>query len=423
MRRYLYSLLFYLAVPFLLVRLLLKSLQNPFYRRRLLERFGYFKVPSEMQGAIWIHAVSVGETIATIPLIKHLQAVCNKPIVLTTTTPTGSERVQAIFETSVFHVYLPYDLPFAVKRFLRLIKPAVGILMETELWPNYLYYCHAQHIPVFLANARLSEKSMRGYRLFPTLTRTMLSQINCIAAQSKQDALRFIALGADSNNVKITGSMKFDIHVPASIQEKGTVFRRLWGEERPVWIAASTHEGEEELILNALKQIKLQLPHILLVLVPRHPERFDKVAQLCQKRGFRVIKRSENKACTLETDIFLGDSMGELLAQYAGSDLAFVGGSLVPVGGHNLLEPAALGKAAMTGPHVFNFLEITQLLANAGAVVIVSAVMDVVNEVISFLTDPQKLAAAGAEGKQVVLQNKGAVKAHGQLLEQLLALC
>jgi len=419
MLRKIYSLLFYIAVPFLLIRLFVKSKKNRSYYKRWRERFGIFKAPDK-KGAIWVHAVSVGETMAAIPLIKYLRTQYNKPIIITTMTPTGSERVNAIFESSVFHVYIPYDFPIAVKKFLNKIQPCAAIIMETELWPNYLHYCANMHIPVMLANARLSEKSKQGYQRFPKLTKTMLSQINIIAAQTKRDADRFIELGTPKENIIITGSMKFDISIAASVYEKASVFRNLWGQDRLVWVAASTHEEEEEQIINAFDQVKARLPHVLLVLVPRHPERFDKVAQLCKKQGYKVMKRSKNKPCTSETDIFIGDSMGELLAQFAACDVTFIGGSLMPVGGHNLLEPAALGKAAITGPHVFNFTEITRMLMNAGAATMVQNADELARDVITFLTHHDKRVEAGQKGLQVVEQNKGAVESHLALFQSLI---
>jgi len=419
MFRYIYSVLFYLAIPFLLLRLIYKTHKSHSYYKRWRERFGIFKAPKQ-KGAIWIHSVSVGETMAAVPLIKRLQELYAKPIFITTMTPTGSERVKAIFESSVYHTYIPYDIPFAVKRFLNKVQPSALIIMETELWPNYLYHCQKRNIPVLLANARLSEKSKKGYQRLKHLTQSMLKQVNIIAAQNQSDANRFIELGAPKDHVNVTGSMKFDINIAASVHEKASVFRELWGEDRLVWVVASTHEGEDELILEAFKQVKSRLSNVLLAIIPRHPERFEKVAQLCKKQNFKVVKRSSGKACTSDTEIFIGDSMGELLAQFAACDVAFVGGSLVPVGGHNLLEPAALGKVAITGPHVFNFTEITKMLLDAGAVTMIHNSDELARDVIAFLTDHDKRVEAGQRGLKVVEQNKGAVEAHLKLFQNLL---
>lgn len=416
MLRYIYSFLFYLATPLLLVRVAYKTHKSHNYYKRWRERFGIFKAPKQ-KGAIWIHAVSVGETMAAVPLIKRLQEQYAKPIYITTMTPTGSERVKAIFESSVYHTYIPYDLPFSVKRFLNKVQPCALIIMETELWPNYLHHCKKRNIPILVANARLSEKSKKGYKKLSYLTKSMLNQINIIAAQNQSDADRFIELGALKNKVKVTGSMKFDINIAASVHEKASVFRDLWGAERLVWVAASTHEGEEDIILQAYKQVKSRLSNVLLALIPRHPERFDKVAQLYKKQGFSVVKRSTGKSCSAETDVFIGDSMGELLAQFAACDVAFVGGSLMPIGGHNLLEPAALGKAAITGPYVFNFHEITKMLIDAGAVSKVNNADELARDVIDLLTHHDKRVQAGQHGFKVVEQNKGAVEAHLELFK------
>ncbi len=420
--RIIYTVFYYLALPFVLLRLVCKARRAPAYLQRISERFGVFERPLK-QGGIWIHSVSVGETIAAAPLIKRLQKEYpHMPMTVTTMTPTGSERVRAIFDQSVFHVYVPYDIPGAIKRFLQRIKPQIVIIIETELWPNLIHFCWKHRLPVLLANARMSMKSAKGYMRFSQVVHQMLRKITLIAAQSKCDAQRFVELGADAERVIMTGNIKFDQHIPASTYETAAGFRRLWGE-RIVWVTASTHEGEDELILHAYKQVQQKIPNVLLVLVPRHPERFSKVIALCCKQGFTVQCRSENSMeCPANVNIFIGDSMGELSAFYAASDVAFVGGSLVPTGGHNLLEPAALGIAAVTGPHVFNFAEITQMLIAAGAVQQVSDEQELAQTIINLLKDNTLRIQAGSKGQRVVEDNRGSVDAHVKLCHKLITM-
>jgi len=421
MLRYIYSAFFYLAIPFILIRLLYKARKNKQYLFRIPERFGFISTPIE-PGGIWLHAVSVGEVIASVPLIKKLQKQYpHFPITITTMTPTGADRVRAAYEDTVKHVYVPYDIPFAMKRFLNTVKPSLVLIMETELWPNLLYYCYQRGCPTVLMNARLSEKSARGYGRIASLTGYMLRRIALIAAQTKEEAARFLALGADPSQLVVTGSVKFDIQIPASIHEKAQVFRQRFGNERLIWVAASTHEGEEEKVLTVFAKLRKQFPRLLLILVPRHPERFPKVTQLCKKQGFSVLLRSTEEKCKAETDIVIGDSMGELCAYYGASDVAFVGGSFIPVGGHNLLEPAALAVPAVTGPYVFNFEEITRLLVSAGGAVKVETLDELENTLEKWLLDASERNRVGEKALHVVQQNGGALEAHLQCIQELLA--
>ena len=415
-----YTALYYLAIPFVLLRLVWKACRSPAYLQRIPERFGVFKPPLK-QGGLWIHCVSVGETVAAAPFIKRLQRECPQmPITVTTMTPTGSTQIRSIFGQSVFHVYVPYDVPGAIKRFLQRVKPQAVMIMETEIWPNLIHICWKRHLPMLLANARMSVKSAKGYARFGRVVRQILSKFTLIAAQGQLDAQRFVTLGADEKRVVVTGNMKFDQHIPASTYEKAASFRNLW-TQRMVWVAASTHEGEDELILHAHKHVQQKIPNALLVLVPRHPERFSKVATLCRKQGFTVQCRSEeHRVCPISVTVFIGDSMGELSAFYAASDVAFVGGSLVPTGGHNLLEPAALGIAAVTGPHVFNFTEITAMLIAAGAVRKVSDEKALAQTVIFLLKNNTLRVEAGAKGQRVVADNRGSVEAHVKLFYELI---
>ncbi len=364
--RALYTLLFALLLPVVLLRLWWRGRVNPGYRQRWSERFA--RLPAVKTGGIWVHAVSVGETLAAVPLIKALQArYPHLPITVTTTTPTGSERVIAAFGDSVQHVYGPYDLPWLVSRFLRAVQPRLCLIMETELWPNLLAGCAKANVPVVLVNARLSKRSARGYSKVSALTRDMLEQLTLVAAQERSDARRLRCLGLPAARVVVTGSIKSDVVVSNDQRAAGLALRRQLGTDRYVMIAASTHAGEDEHVLDAFAQVRQQLPTAALLLVPRHPERFDAVAALAGQRGFLVARRSRNDGNST-TQVLIGDSMGELMALYAAADAAFVGGSLVPTGGHNLLEPAALALPIVQGPHSFNFAVLTRRYLRADAV-------------------------------------------------------
>jgi len=410
MLRYIYSLLFYLLLPFILLRLIWRGFSTPDYWQRWPERFGFIKAKPVNQEVIWIHAVSVGEVQAAVPLIQALQQPWPPPSILVTTmTPTGSQRVQKLFGDKVWHVYLPYDLPDAVARFLNQVQPRLAIIMETELWPNLLSACHHRQIPVILANARLSANSAKNYQYLGKWMSTILSYITVIAAQTQVDAERFRHLGAKSTQVRVTGSIKFDSRLPSDLSEQITHLRQQWGQARLVWIAASTHEGEEEAVLAALAQLKPVFSNLLLVLVPRHPERFQRVARLCTRQGYKIVRRSENGICTVETDIYLGDTMGELPLLYAACAVAFVGGTLVPVGGHNLMEPAAVGVPIIVGPQVFEWAEITRQLIVAGAVRQVNNANELATELKLLLANQTLRDEMGRCGKLFVEQNRGAL--------------
>ena len=406
--RYLYSLLLYLLVPFVVLRLLWRSLDAPGYRQRWAERFGFVpRLPAE--GSVWVHAVSVGEVQAALPLIDWLLQERQMPVLVTTTTPTGSERVRQQLADRVFHFYAPYDLSGAVRRFLGRVRPCMVIIIETEIWPNLFYRCRAAAIPLILANARLSTHSARGYRRFRGLTRATLRNVTELAAQARPDADRFIALGMDAQHVHVTGNIKFDVQLPGELRSRAERLRGEWGEQRPVWVAASTHSGEEELVLSAFDMVRTRLPQALLVLVPRHPERFDKVAELCRRRGYAIARRSASGTFGADTAVFLGDTMGELPLFYAAADVAFVGGSLVPTGGHNVLEPAALGVPIVVGPHTFNFLDITRALISHGGGERVETVTELATMVVRFLEHTKLRDATGSCGRELVERNRGAL--------------
>lgn len=408
MRR-IYTLLLYLLSPVVLLRLWWRGRYNPGYRQRWRERLG--EIPALSSGpVIWIHAVSVGEAQASQPLVRRLLTEYpDHQLLVTTTTPTGAAQVRRLFDGEVIHRYFPYDLPRIVRRYLDAVHPRLLIVMETEIWPNLLAACTAREIPVALVNARMSARSARGYRSFGSLTAWSLQQIRTIAAQTHEDAGRFVDLGAPSGRVVETGSLKFDIRVPASVGEQAEVLRLAWGMDRPVWVAASTHEGEERHVLEAHARILEAFPQALLVLVPRHPERFDAVADLVRSEGFRYLRRSARATAEPDCQVYLGDTMGELPVFYAAADVAFVGGSLVDVGGHNLLEPAALGVPVVFGPHMFNFAVIAALFLKEGAARQADDAAAVAAIVREWFADPGLRVRIGAAGRRVVEGNRGAL--------------
>ena len=421
--RKLYTLLLYLLAPVVLVRLAWRGLRAPDYWRRWPERFGSIEPPLGKH-VIWVHAVSVGEVQAAEPLVRALldrYPECS--ILVTTVTPTGSARVHALFGDDVAHVYAPYDLPVAVSRFLGRVRPQLAIVMETELWPNLYHACQNNTIPLLLVNARLSARSLAGYSKVRGLIAETLAAVNEIAAQSEQDAENFKSLGADAGCITVTGNMKFEQRIPSSLFERAEVLRREWGVGRPVWIAASTHEGEDELLLDVYGKIRKQFNDCLLVLVPRHPERFGSVAELCRQRGYNTVLRSERQPCLPETSVFVGDSMGELPLFYAASDVAFVGGSLVQHGGHNMLEPAALGVPVVTGPHLFNFREISRLLLDADAGEKVENLDELEQIVTRWLGDANERHRVGEQGRRFVEKNRGALKAVLEIVDSYMESC
>jgi 3-deoxy-D-manno-octulosonic-acid transferase len=364
-----YSAIFYLIIPFILLRLLWRGIKAPDYRLRWRERFACYdrKYP---QDVIWFHAVSVGEAEAVFPLVRRLQAQFPQTkCLITTTTPTGSARVRAVLGQAVEHVYLPYDTPGAVGRFMRCFKPVLAVIMETEIWPNLFIGCGENDIPLYVINARLSEKSARGYRKIPSLIHPVLANVKQIAAQTQEDAERFIAIGAKAEQVTTIGNIKFDLEIPKEIIAEGKQLKTTLFDGRFVWLAASTHNGEEQVFLDAYKKLKPNIPELLLVIVPRHPERFAEVGLLCNQNLLTVVTRTSKQSCNLDTDVYLADTMGELKMLYAAADVAFVGGSMVPVGGHNLLEASAVGVPVLFGPYMANFKAIAQkVLAHNAAI-------------------------------------------------------
>lgn len=422
MNRTLYSLLLQLALPLILLRLAWRARRAPAYRWRVGERFA-LGLPALRPGGIWVHAVSVGESIAAVPLIRALQARHPElPITVTCMTPTGSEHIRALFGDRVQHCYLPYDLPWAASRFLDRLQPRLAVIIETELWPNHVHQCARRGIPVALANGRLSARSARGYGRFPGLTGPMLAELDWLAVQTAAEAERFRALGARPETVAVTGSIKFDLAVDPELPARAAALRAQWGAaDRPVWIAASTHAGEDEIVLAAHRQLLARFPAALLILVPRHPERFDAVFELCRRQGFATVRRSDAAAVSARDAVLLGDSMGELQFLYALADCAFVGGSLVPNGGHNLLEPAALGKPVLSGPHLFNFLDIAARLREAGALREAGDATALATEVARLWADPACAGDMGRAALTVLQANRGALERLLAGLERLLA--
>lgn len=408
--RFFYSALFYCLVPLLLLRMVLRSRRAPAYRRRLAERFALFDAHAlaDEKPVIWVHAVSVGETIAAAPVIEELlRRYPGHRLVVTTTTPTGSDRVTTLFGERVFHVYAPWDLPGATRRFLRQVKPQLLLLMETELWPNMIHYTSQCGCKIVLANARMSARSAAGYTRVAALTGPMLEQLTAAACQSQADADRLIALGLPAQRLQVTGSIKFDLALDDSLRAVAEQLRNACGE-RPVIVAASTHPGEDEQLLTALSHVRTVHPDALLVLVPRHPERFDAVASLCAQRGLKVTRRSSGAQPDEGTDVYLGDTMGELVQLLGMADIAFVGGSLIEHGGHNVLEPAAWGLPVVTGPHMFNFAEISERLVEAKAMRQLAMPAHLPECLAELLSHPDERQRMGRAALHVLEANRGA---------------
>lgn len=415
-----YNFLLHLLLPFVYLRLLWRGKKTPAYAQNIEQRFGgHKKLP---QGGIVIHAVSLGETLASQPLVNALlKTYPNLPIIITNTTATGAERARALWGDKVTQCYLPYDYSWAMRRFLQHSRPKLIIVMETELWPNLIDQAKHLQIPVMLANGRLSEKSAAGYGKISSLVTPMLQALTVLAAQDQETAQRFKDLGAPENSIHVTGSLKFDLTLPEDLMQGAEHLKQQWQlQTRPIWVAASTHEGEDEIILAAFKQIQQQFNEALLILVPRHPERFDKVADLMAKQGFSLARRSQQQAISPQVSVFLGDSMGELLLWFALADVAFIGGSLVNVGGHNPLEPAALAVPIVTGNTMFNFKQITDILREAGALKQGDTAEELAKIVCEWLKNPKQKQQAGQAGLQVVNANKGALDKHLAIINDLL---
>jgi 3-deoxy-D-manno-octulosonic-acid transferase len=412
--RALYTLLWYVALPMLPLRLWWRGRREPGYRARIGERFGrYARDAVPAQGdVVWIHAVSLGETRAAEPLVRRIARDCpHATILLTSMTATGREAGRALADAlgagRVIQSWLPYDVPRAVDAFLDRFAPRAGLLMETELWPNLVHACRMRGVPLYLVNARMSAKSAAGYARLGSMTRPMLASLAGIAAQTPSDAQRLAALGAP--DVTVTGSLKFDMAVPAAMLERGRALRERLGRDRAVWLAASTRDGEEALLLDAMARGALP-PNALLLLVPRHPQRFDEVFALVAARGLACVRRSSDQPVDRSARVVLGDSLGEMLAYCAAADVTFVGGSLLPLGGQNLLEPIAVGVPTLVGPHTFNFAETTERAIEAGAARRVADAEALIVEIDRLLRDPRERAAMAAAATAFVAAHRGAAE-------------
>jgi len=418
-----YTWLLRLLLPFILLRLAWRGLRNPGYWHRIPERFGFVAAPDEAR-LIWIHAVSVGEARAAAPIVKALaEHYPHHSVVITTMTPTGSATVRTLFGDRVLHCYVPYDYPSAVRRFLDRARPQLALVMETEMWPNLFHACQARGLPLIMANVRMSERSMRGYLRVAGLARATLAQVTSIAAQSQADAERMVRIGADPARVHVTGSIKFELSVSGSTLERADVLRGEWGRGRPVWIAASTHEGEDEAVLAAQRELRKRdrLADTLLVLVPRHPERFAQVAKLAERLGFTIARRSQHAApLDRSVEVLIGDTMGELQLFLAACDAAFIGGSLVPVGGHNTLEASVVGKPVVFGTHMFNFSEIAAMTLERGAGVQIQSAAELAPAMSDLLGSANRRDALGDAGRRMVEENRGALARTLALIEEVL---
>ncbi len=402
--RRIYTILLWLLLPYIFFHLLWRARKQPEYLQHVAERFGFYSA-SINKPIIWLHTVSVGETRAAAILIQRLrEKYPGHQLLLTHTTPTGRAASTQLYGDDVLRVYLPYDYPFAVKYFLRHFRPSIGILLETEIWFNLIHICHAEKIPLLLLNARLSEKSAARYGRYPNIVRSGLRELSAIAAQTEADADRLTTLGA--NNVSVMGNLKFDIEPPPAMLELGKKLHTQFGESRKIFLAASTRAGEEALLLNALQQADIQ--HLLTVIVPRHPQRFDEVAALLAQRGIRFQRRSEDQPISPDTQVVLGDSMGEMFAYYTACDLAFIGGSLLPFGGQNLIEACAVGKPVLIGPHTYNFAQASENAVENGAAMRVRDTTELAQTLQNLLAHPEQMAAIGNAGLRFVSAHRGA---------------
>lgn len=396
-------------MPFVFIKLLWRGFKAPEYRARRFERFGVFKSP-QLNHSIWFHTVSVGELLAAEPIIRQIQSrFPDRSIVVTTMTPTSSELLYKLFGRSVFHVYAPYDLPVCVLAFLRRVQPEFLVIMETELWPNMIHKASQRGCPVVVANARLSERSAKGYRRLRPAIGWMLNGLSLVLCQYQNDAERFKSLGIDASKIHVTGSVKYDIDVSSADRDEGKQLRAALNPDQPVWIAASTHEGEDLRLLRVHARLKTNFGNLVLVIVPRHPERFESVWSMACQQGFLCHRRTVHKYPRPDTEVFLVDTMGEMMAFYSAADIAFIGGSFVEVGGHNPIEPAALAKPIVMGPHVFNFEAISEQLQMAGGMKLVSDDAALEQTLHAWLSDLDEARLTGQRAAEVVEQGRGAV--------------
>lgn len=401
--RYLYTVLLFVMTPFIVLRLYWKSRHLSAYRQRIGERFSCRAIaPVD----VWIHAVSLGEVVAATPLI---QALLDKElrVMVTTMTPTGSQQVISRFGVRVSHQYVPYDLPWLVRRFFKAMKPRLGMIMETELWPNLISQAHRQNIPLLLINARLSDKAFRHYEKARFIFKPILNQLTRILAQSDEDARRFVALGAEVSRVQAVGNLKFDMPPVVIDPTLSALFRQAWGAERVVVIAASTHDDEEEQWLMRFARLQQAIPHVLLLIAPRHPERFQTVYQLCQQHLFKTGLRSSPATMNADSEVVVLDSLGELSLFYSLSDYAFVGGSLVPIGGHNVLEAIAVNVPVFCGPYMNNAQAVCDALCAADAIEQVKNADEMIEHLIALHNNPGRREELKRHALRVLQANQG----------------
>lgn len=417
-----YNLLTYLLLLPYALYWLVRGIGNRSYWHKLPERFGFGY--RRLDGCLWVHAVSVGEVVAATPLIKALmREYPDRTLLVTTVTPTGAARVAATFGDSVEHSYIPFETPDAINRFFSARRPEIAMITETEIWPNLYHGCGVRQIPLVLISARISPRSVESYRKLLPLFRETLSHGIVIAAQTRADADRFLSLGAAPERTRVTGNIKFDIELPESINADGGRFRDSQFPGRPVWIAASTHEGEEALVLDAHARVLESVPDALLILVPRHPQRFAAVRELVGRRGFPLVSRTEQRAVAPDCQVFLGDTMGDLTLFYAAADAAFVGGSLVEIGGHSLLEPAAVSVAMLSGPFNFNAQEIADLFVGSGACRLVEDSAGLGDAVIELLGNPDARRRMVESASRILEANRGALSRLLEMVRPLIGRC
>ncbi len=417
----LYSLVLHLAFPVTLYHLIWRGMRQREYLQRWPERYAWLDGKLDLHDTLWVHAVSVGEVLAARPLVDGLLAAHpERPLLITTITPTGSERVRALWGDRVHHVYLPYDLRSMVRRFLDRARPALAVIVETEIWLNLYVECGRRGIPLMMVNARLSERSLRGYLPVQSLARVAMKAVTLVAAQSNPDAARLERIGAEPGRIVVTGNLKYDLALPEGVDEQARRWRQAWGAGRPVWMAASTHAPEEDAVLEIHARLLDRHPDALLLWAPRHPERFAAVAEAAAALGMRTATRRVETLPGLDTQVFVIDTLGELLRFFAAVDVAFVGGSLCDIGGHNVLEPAALGIPSVVGPRTFNFAEVTRRLRDADALRQVPDAVAVGDEVLALLDDPATRERMGEAGRRQVSELSGALGRNLALVDRLL---
>lgn len=420
--RLFYNILVIVGLPFVALYWLLRAVSDLNYRAHWSQRFGFGYPPTRESGRqVWVHAVSVGEVQASAPLVLAiLERLPGAQVLITTVTPTGGDRVRLLYGDKVQHAYAPYDLGPSVSRFYSHVKPDLAVIIETELWPNLFHEAGTRGVPLVLASARISPRSMPRYQRLVGLFRNALSNGIIIAAQSEVDRKRFVELGALEERTFVSGNIKFDSEFDAALPSRGQALREAHFPGRPVWVAGSTHEGEEAIILEAHRKILETIPDALLILVPRHPGRFDDVAELVERSGLDYQRRTDVATGADHVKVLLGDTMGELNLFYAAADIAFVAGSLVPIGGHNLMEPAQLKRPILTGPHLFNAQDIATMFIDSGAARVVKDSAELAKAVVELLSEPEACARMAAHASELMASNRGAVQRLLDRLEPLL---